>query len=54
MYNKNIKKEIEGDLRRWKDLSSSWIDRIYIMKWLHYQNQSVPHPIKIPTTFLSD
>jgi hypothetical protein len=35
LYNKNfnsLKKEIEGDLRRWKDLPCSWIGRINIVK----------------------
>ena len=27
-----LKKEIEEDIRRWKDLPSSWIRRINIMK----------------------
>jgi hypothetical protein len=29
---KTLKKEIEEDLRRWKDLLCSWIDRINIAK----------------------
>ena len=36
LYDKNVmslKKEIK-DLRRWKDLSCSWIGRINIVKWL--------------------
>ena len=35
LYNKNIKslkKEIEEDLRRWKDLPCSWVGRINIVK----------------------
>jgi hypothetical protein len=35
MYDKNfksLKKEIEEDLRRWKELPCSWIDRINIVK----------------------
>jgi len=35
LYNKNfkpLKKEIEEDLRRWKDLPCSWIGRINIVK----------------------
>ena len=35
LYDKNfksLKKEIEEDLRRWKDLSCSWIGRINIVK----------------------
>jgi hypothetical protein len=29
---KSLKKEIEEDLRRWKDLPCSWIGRINIVK----------------------
>jgi hypothetical protein len=29
---KSLKKEIEEDLRRWKDPPCSWIDRINILK----------------------
>jgi hypothetical protein len=35
LYNENyriLKKEIEEDTRRWKDLPYSWIDRIYVVK----------------------
>jgi hypothetical protein len=35
LYNKNfkcLKKEIEEDLRRWKDVPCSWIGRISILK----------------------
>jgi hypothetical protein len=35
LYDKNfksLKKEIEEDLRRWKDLSCSWISSINIVK----------------------
>jgi hypothetical protein len=35
LYNRNfksLKKEIEEDLRRWKDLPCSWISRINIGK----------------------
>ena len=35
LYDKNfkaLKKEIEEDIRRWKDLPCSWIDRINIVK----------------------
>jgi hypothetical protein len=37
MYGKNfkfLKKEIEEDLRSWKDLSCSWISRINLVKML--------------------
>jgi hypothetical protein len=29
---KSLKKEMEDDLRRWKDLPGSWIGRINIVK----------------------
>jgi hypothetical protein len=32
---KSVKKEIKQDLRRWKDLPSSWIGRINIVKISH-------------------
>jgi hypothetical protein len=31
-HSKSLKKEIEDDLRRWKDLPCSWIGRINIVK----------------------
>ena len=43
MYDKNfksLKKEIKEDLRSWKDLPCSWIDRINMLKWLSWQKQS--------------
>jgi hypothetical protein len=43
LYDKNfksLKKEIEEDLRRWKDLPRSWIGRINIVKMASCQNQS--------------
>jgi len=43
LYDKNfepLKKDIEEDLRRWKDLPCSWIDRINIVKWPSYQKRS--------------
>ena len=33
-------KEIEEEIRKWKDLPCSWIDRINIIKWQSYQKQS--------------
>jgi hypothetical protein len=55
-YNyKPLKKEIEEDYRRWKDLLCSWIGRINIVKItippkeIHMFNSI---PIKIPMTFI--
>jgi hypothetical protein len=57
LYDKNfksLKKEIEADLRRWKDLPCSWIGRINIVKItillkVIYRLNAIP--IKIPTQF---
>jgi hypothetical protein len=59
LFNENykpLKREIEQDIRGWKDLTCSWIDRMKIVKMamlpkIIYMLKTIP--IKIPMTLFT-
>ena len=60
LYSENYKiliREVKDDTKRWKDIPSSWIGRIRILK-LSIPSKAIFRlsavPIKIPETFLKD
>ena len=60
LYDKNfksLKKEIEEDTRKWKDLPCSWVGRINIVKMAilpQKQSRFNVMPIKIPAKFFTN
>jgi hypothetical protein len=60
LYDKNfksLKKEVEEDLRRYKDLPCSWIGKMNVVKVAIFgkaTNRFSAIPIKIPTQFFNE
>ena len=50
---KSLKKKIEEDTRKWKDLQCFWVDRINIEKWQSYQRQ-FKDSMQCPKKFLQN